>query len=214
MIKNSLKMSLVIVFAVYVFIGISHTSWQYYQKNGGFNALLNAGGLPESPLKVLLWPMDVWPAQGMKENGQSVYDQFLDALRPAQLSEAKPDSKPAPSTIEICHDKVRPKFDSGVTTTMIEGNVEYARCLEKAILKQSERIYPKAEWQEVKVQLQTQLKQTKEAVSGFYYRLQNQNQWCEPSCGTMWHVTYSSPYHTILENMITEMQRVERTHTE
>jgi|CXWL01.1.fsa_nt_gi hypothetical protein len=113
--------------------------------------------------------------------------------------------------IEVCNKQAHLKWDTGVTSTMQEGNVVYSDCLENTILKLTERIYDKDQQKEAKADLKIQFKQLSKAAIAFSWKIDNENKWCD--CGTMAHVTSYSLYHRILEGMIKDMLSVEQFHT-
>ena len=88
--------------------------------------------------------------------------------------------------------------------------MDYSKCLEATILNLAEHIYPNEQQKKAKAEIAQQLGELSRATVGFYWKLQNENQWCGSSCGTMWHVTPYAPYHAILEKMIQDMLATEQ----
>lgn len=118
----------------------------------------------------------------------------------------------AEALIEKCSKQAHLKWDTGITTTMNDGSRDYSHCLEKTILKLTERIYDKEKLKEAKAALKTQFKQLSTAAIGFSWKIDNENKWCD--CGTMMHVTSFSLYFRILEDMVRDVISVEKLHTQ
>lgn len=119
----------------------------------------------------------------------------------------------ADSLIERCRAQSKSKFESGITSTMREGAIEYSGCLEAVILELAEHTYPPEQTRGAKKEIRQQLDALSKSIIGFYWKLENENKWCNPSCGTMWHVTPYAPYHENLEHMIHEMVLIEQSNT-
>ena len=81
----------------------------------------------------------------------------------------------ADSLIERCRAQSKSKFESGITSTMREGAIEYSGCLEAVILELAEHTYPPEETRDAKKEIRQQLDALSKATIDFYWKLENEN---------------------------------------
>ncbi len=116
--------------------------------------------------------------------------------KPFQLIDAE-------ALIKACWAISEVKRASGVTGLMRKGAAETVGCLKEVILDQVEIMFePEYLSRE---QATKELDRIRDAYQGLYWSIYNGHRGCDPSCGTMKHVSHLAENASLLEKMIRDM---------
>lgn len=109
--------------------------------------------------------------------------------------------KAATAVIENCHLLEQDNLDSGNTARMRAGAIGTAVCIREHILEiSSDTLFPHDA--ETLNKVEVSLKQIWEGTGKLYWSLHNDNVACEPSCGSMFHLSHASKLIDVMSDTL------------
>lgn len=105
--------------------------------------------------------------------------------------------------IEECKSQASPKWDTGVTTTMVEGNILYRDCLLRAM---SEKINETIIDEDIRREALEDIESAYHGVFGAYSAANNFNKECAPTCGSIHRITPAGPANAVLEAYLKHLE--------
>ena len=90
------------------------------------------------------------------------------------------------------------------TADMRKDTLDTIDCLEDAIYDQIEPLFPDGRFMP-RVCVEDTLEMLRLVIHRFYWTLYNENEKCNPSCGTMWHPMHLAAHADILEEILQDI---------
>ena len=106
--------------------------------------------------------------------------------------------KMAKEIVKICEQKAT-RNNPQTTADVRVAEIKLNDCITSAIKKEIRQAFPADKQKE----MYDIVLNTRKSISSFYWKIYNENKYCEPTCGTMAQVIYLSQESKVLEDMLT-----------
>jgi hypothetical protein len=103
--------------------------------------------------------------------------------------------------VALCWAVSQEDRDSGVTARMVQGTGDTIDCLEEEIVRHATEFLTTKNEDEIREAVSA----IKKSFAEFYWAMYNENKGCDPSCGSIHHVSHVSALAALLEDILRDL---------